>query len=101
MSDISATPADGPVPLPATPITLSPEERSLNFAVSTAVRKLNDAGYAGEGREVTLSIDRVSRQPVITVIDSQTKAVISQWPTKYLLALADDQNNQIANTKDS
>lgn len=101
MSDISATPAGGDAPLPVAPTTLSQEERNLNVSVSRAVRQLNDAGYAGEGREVTFSIDRASRQPVITVIDSQSKEVITQWPPKYLLALADDQNNKIANTKDS
>ena len=101
MSDISATPAGGSSPLPDATTTVSPEERSLNSSVSTAVRQLNDAGYVGKGREVTFSIDRASRQPVITVIDSQSKEVITQWPPKYLLALADDQNNKIANTKDS
>ena len=96
MSEISAIPAGGNV---ATMV--SPEERNLNLSLSAAVRQLNDAGYAGKGREVTFSIDRASRQPVITVIDSQSKEVITQWPPKYLLALADDQNNKIANTKDS
>jgi flagellar protein FlaG len=85
MNDISAIPAGGNA---AT--TVSPEERKLNLSVSTAVRKLNDSGYAGDGREITFSIDRASQQPVITVIDSQTKQVIRQFPPKELLALADD-----------
>ena len=93
MSNTSATPASGypalsDVPAPA----VSPEGRAFNLAVSTAVRQLNNAGYAGAGREVTFSIDRATHQPVIKVIDSQTKEVITQFPPKYVLALADDSN---------
>ena len=71
----------------------SAPDRTLNRAVSAAVGKLNNAGYAGEGREVTFSIDQATRQPIIKVIDSSTKEVITQWPPEYLLALADEKTN--------
>jgi uncharacterized FlaG/YvyC family protein len=63
-------------------------DRTLTRAVSEAVGKLNNAGYAGEGREVTFSIDHSTKQPVIKVIDSATKQVITQFPPEYVLALA-------------
>ncbi|HTA44907.1 MAG TPA: flagellar protein FlaG [Bryobacteraceae bacterium] len=72
------------------PATATPVDRTLNRAVSEAVGKLNDAGYAGEGREVTFSIDHSTQQPVIKVIDTVTKEVITQFPPRYVLALADN-----------
>jgi uncharacterized FlaG/YvyC family protein len=76
------------------PVAVSADDRAFNLSVATAVRQLNDAGYAGDGREVTLSIDPGSRQPVVKVIESQTKDVIDQLPSKYALALAADYEKQ-------
>jgi uncharacterized FlaG/YvyC family protein len=78
--------------------TTTSDERAFNFSVATAVRQVNGAGLAGAGREVTFSIDAATHQPVVKVIDSQTKEVIDQWPPKYLLDLAADNEIQ---TKDS
>jgi uncharacterized FlaG/YvyC family protein len=100
MSNISGTPASG-YPLLADgagPGKISPAARTFNVSVTTAARQLNEAGYAGDGREVSVSIDPASRQPVIRVIDSATNEVVTQLPTKYALALAADYNSQ---TKDS
>ncbi len=44
--------------------------------------------YPGEGREVTFSLDPATKAPVIKVIDTATKEVISQWPPEYLLQIA-------------
>jgi uncharacterized FlaG/YvyC family protein len=63
-------------------------ERAFRQAVSTAVRQLNEQGNPGIGREVTYSIDPVSRRPVVRLIESQTKEVIAQWPNQYALELA-------------
>ena len=71
------------------PATATPVDRTLTRAVSEAVGKLNDAGYAGDGREVTFSIDHSTQQPVIKVIDSVTREVITQFPPQYVLALAE------------
>ena len=89
MSQMSIT-ADMPVTEPQTGATESsaPVNRSLNRAVSNAVRQLNEAGYAGRGREVTFSLDPATKSPVIKVIDTDTKEVISQWPSAYLLEIA-------------
>lgn len=75
------------------PATETPVDRTLTRAVSEAVGKLNNAGYAGEGREVTFSIDHSTKQPVIKVIDTATKEVITQMPPQYVLALADTSTN--------
>jgi uncharacterized FlaG/YvyC family protein len=62
------------------------------------VNTVNAAGLAGNGREVTFSIDQASRQPVIKVVDANTGQVIDQWPPEYLLQLAADVTNS---TRDS
>jgi uncharacterized FlaG/YvyC family protein len=86
ISVISAAPAVAPEQ--TTPVVSSAESRALNRAVSTAVQQLNDAGYAGAGREVTFSVDRASQLPVIKVVDATTREIISQWPLEYVLQLA-------------
>ena len=70
------------------PASQTTEERAFNRQVSTAVQALNDAGYAGNGREVTFSLDQATRRPVIKVVDTSTKEVLQQWPPEYLLQLA-------------
>ena len=67
----------------------STADRALVREVSNAVNSLNRAQYAGQGREVTFSFDRASRQPVIKVVDVDTKEIVSQWPAEYVLHLAD------------
>lgn len=82
-----------PAGSPGAPPTATPVDRTLTRAVSEAVGKLNNAGYAGEGREVTFSIDHSTQQPVIKVIDTVTKEVITQFPPQYVLALAENATN--------
>jgi flagellar protein FlaG len=67
--------------------------RTLNRAVSTAVSDLNNAGFPGAGRELTFSVDQVTKAPVIKVIDTETREVISQIPSAYLLQIAADNTN--------
>jgi flagellar protein FlaG len=95
MSQISITAAT-PVTEPQTSTAGSSPQvnRSLNHAVANAVRQLNEAGYAGQGREVTFSVDRATKTPVIKVIDTSTKEVISQWPSEYLLEIADQNSTR-------
>ena len=96
MSQISASTGGGAQATPIQPAVSATTagDRAFNLSVATAVRQLNEAGQAGAGREVTLSIDAASRQPVVKVIDSQTREVIEQVPTKYALALAADYETQ-------
>jgi flagellar protein FlaG len=76
-------------PIAPPPITTT-EERALNRSVSAAVQTLNDAGYPGDGREVTFSVDQATKRPVIQVVDTSTKEVLQQWPPEYLLQIAAD-----------
>ena len=89
ITPISATTPAAPEPAP--PPRLAPQDRTLNAALSGAVRSLNEAGYAGTGREISLSFDPGTRRPVIEVVDSETKKVLSQWPSAYVLELAQEQ----------
>ena len=67
----------------------SAADRTFVREVSNAVNNLNEAQFAGQGREVTFSFDRASRHPVIKVVDVNTKEIVSQWPAEYVLHLAD------------
>jgi uncharacterized FlaG/YvyC family protein len=87
-----------PAPSSGSAPSQAPTDRTLNRAVSVAVGKLNEASYAGEGREVTFSVDPATRQPVVKVIDSATKEVISQLPPEYLLQIAGDETTSARNS---
>jgi flagellar protein FlaG len=81
-----------PVP-PLLPVTGADAsaQRELTRSVAQAVSQLNESGYAGEGREVLFSVDRSTRLPVVKVVDTTTKEVISQWPPEYAIRLAESQ----------
>lgn len=64
------------------------EEHVRNRSLAAAANAVNEAGYAGNGREVHLSVDKATREPVITVVDTSTNQVVYQWPQEYLLELA-------------
>lgn len=85
ISNLPASVEAAPRPNPGTQ-----EERTLNQSITAAVGKLNEAGILGEGREVQRSIAPGTHTPVIKVVDTQTKEVITQWPPAYLLQLAAD-----------
>jgi uncharacterized FlaG/YvyC family protein len=65
-----------------------------NRAIAQAVRDLNSSGYTGSGRQVNLSRDHATGEPVITVVDAETGQVITQWPTQYLLDVAAEINSR-------
>jgi flagellar protein FlaG len=91
MSQISVSAVSSyPVPSSGAQVSQAAADRTLNRAVSAAVGKLNESSYAGEGREVTFSLDPATKQPVVKVIDTATKEVIRQLPPEYLLQMAGD-----------
>ena len=91
MSQISVSAVSSyPAPSSGAQASQAPADRTLNRAVSVAVGKLNESSYAGEGREVTFSLDPATKQPVVKVIDTATKEVIRQLPPEYLLQIAGD-----------
>jgi uncharacterized FlaG/YvyC family protein len=89
ITPISATTPAAPEPAP--PARLAPQDRALNAALSGAVQSLNEAGYAGTGREISLSFDPGTRRPIIEVVDTDTQKVLFQWPSAYVLELAQEQ----------
>ena len=94
MSQISVSAVSSyPVPSSGAQVSQAPSDRTLNRAVSVAVGKLNESSYAGEGREVTFSVDPATKQPVVKVIDTATKEIIRQLPPEYLLQIAGDDAN--------
>jgi len=75
--------------VPSTPDAVpSQEQRTLTQEVSKAVKRLNDVSYAGKSNEITFSIDRVTRLPVVKVVNTSTNEVLNQWPAQYVLQLA-------------
>jgi len=64
--------------------------RELTRSVAAAVQTVNEAGFAGQGREVTFSFDQATRVPVVKVLETSTREVITQWPPEYLLRMAAD-----------
>src|SRR3954468_24236700 len=99
MGQVEAIAAANGVAVPVSPAApRSPADRSFVREVSVAVKRLNENGYAGQGREVTFSIDRATRLPVVKVVDVNTKEILNQWPAQYVLQLA---AGYAKNTRDS
>ncbi len=73
---------------PASLAAPKPEQGSQNRQLAQAVRSLNQNQYANSGRELSYSIDSQTRQPVVRIIDSNTKAVLEQLPSEDVLRLA-------------
>ena len=67
--------------------------RELTRRVAIAVHELNRVNFAGEGREITFTVDRTTHLPVISVLDTQSREVIRQWPTEYVLQVARNENS--------
>lgn len=80
--------AAGSTALPGGASSPSKQELEFNRSVSAAVQTLNEVKYAGDGREVTISLDQTTRRPVVKVVETATKEVIQQWPSEYVLQLA-------------
>jgi flagellar protein FlaG len=88
ISEIPEQKLESNTPAPPVVEPIKPGERALTRAVASAVQTLNDAGYAGAGREVTFSLDQATKRPIVKLVDTSTKEVLEQWPAEYLLQLA-------------
>ena len=73
---------------PVTP--LSPEMRAEQVQLVRAVEAVNEARLFGENSELTFSLDRETRRPVMKIVDRETQEVIRQIPPEYVLRLAED-----------
>jgi uncharacterized FlaG/YvyC family protein len=90
MDQVSATALrDGAIP-DLQNVTVTKDQRAQTRALLAAVHVLNQSGAAGDGKEVTYSMDSVIRKPVIRVVDQQSREVPVQWPSEYVLQMAEE-----------
>lgn len=64
--------------------------RELRQILTSATRTLNQVSFAGQGREVTFSVDTVTKRPIVRIVDTESKEVVAQWPPEYLLRMAEE-----------
>lgn len=88
--DIRRVDAIGELPAVAPVNHLSPELRQEQAQLIRAVEKLNEARVFGEKSELTFSVDRETRRPIMKIVDRETQEVIQQIPPEYVLRLAED-----------
>jgi len=88
--EIRRVDAIGELPAIAPANPLSPELRQEQAQLIHAVEKLNEARVFGQKSELTFSLDRETRRPVMKIIDRETQEVIQQIPPEYVLRLAED-----------
>ena len=87
--DVTAVDRSGhvlPAPAPAIPVDRAAENRQ----VVQAVKALNGTEMFGHDNELTFQRDLQTKRMVIRVVNRQTKEVVSQVPSEYVLRLAED-----------
>jgi flagellar protein FlaG len=69
--------------------TAAPAERRVQQPeMIQAVAAVNEAGLFGEQYELTFTMDRGSRKPLLRLVDRETKEVVRQIPPEYVLRAA-------------
>jgi flagellar protein FlaG len=63
--------------------------QSENREIIQAVRAVNASANLGDGNELTFSLDRHSRRPVIKIVNRKTNQVVRQIPNEDVLRLAE------------
>jgi len=69
---------------------------ATNRILSGVTRLLNDTAAAGTSHEFSITIDPVTRQAVVRIVDVVTKAVVEQLPSEYLLHIAQQLSETLA-----
>lgn len=64
------------------------EQLAERREIVQAVRALNQAELFGQGQELTFSLDRDTRRPVLKLVDRKTGEVVTQVPPEHVLRLA-------------
>jgi uncharacterized FlaG/YvyC family protein len=64
--------------------------QSENREIIQAVRAVNASVQLGDNNELTFSLDRQSRRPVIKIVNRETNEVVQQIPNEQVLRLAED-----------
>jgi uncharacterized FlaG/YvyC family protein len=90
MNPVRPLTANGGADPPAIDTSAGDARRAITRDVADGVARLNEIEYAGQGREITFSIDRATRLPVVKMVNTNTNEVVDQWPAQYVLQLAAD-----------
>jgi uncharacterized FlaG/YvyC family protein len=61
-----------------------------NREIIQAVRAVNASVKLGDSNELTFSLDRQTRRPVIKIVNRKTNEVVQQIPNEQVLRLAED-----------
>ena len=69
--------------------------QAANREVIQAVRSVNQSDRVGDPNEMTFSLDRRTRQPVITIVDRRTREASQTIPNETVLRLAKVSNNGV------
>jgi uncharacterized FlaG/YvyC family protein len=64
--------------------------QTQNREIIQAVRAVNATAKLGDNNELTFSLDRQTRRPVIKIVNRKTNEVIQQIPNEQVLRLAED-----------
>ena len=80
--------------LPAVDLNFSNSKDSIqiqaeNREVIQAVRAVNASVQLGDNNELTFSLDRHTRRPVIKIVNRKTNEVVAQIPNEQVLRLAE------------
>jgi flagellar protein FlaG len=68
--------------------------------LAQAAKAVNDSGQIGTDKELTIALDRGTGQPVIRLIDRQTREVIHQIPGERVLRMAEEFKREAAQKAD-
>jgi flagellar protein FlaG len=63
--------------------------QSENREIIQAVRAVNASVQLGNNNELTFSLDRQSRRPIIKIVNRETNEVVQQIPNEQVLRLAE------------
>ncbi len=62
---------------------------SENRQIIQAVRAVNASAKLGDSNELTFSLDRRTRRPIIKIVNRETNEVVDQIPNERVLRLAE------------
>ena len=72
----------------AAPPQLAGDRRNL----VQAVHAVNSAELLGYDNELSFAFDRHSRQPVVRIVNKETREVVQQIPAEHVLRMAEELN---------
>ena len=77
-------------PAPAIAQLPSPEAQAESRELIKAVKALNTTEFFGQNNELTIVLSRETHQPIVRIVDRDTKEVVRQIPPETALRMAED-----------